>query len=321
MIKFSIIVPVYNTEQYLRECLDSLINQTFDNYEIIIVNDGTKDNSQKIIDEYSLKSSKIKKIIKKNGGLSDARNYGVRESDGEYLIFVDSDDYISLNMLEKLNSIIDKDESIDIVKYNFAYVNDQKEIIANKNFVFNRCSGEEAFIKLVDSKQLFEMACIYTFNKRFWLLNDFKFAKGKVHEDFGLIPLVLVKAKNVKVIDDILYYYVRHDDSITKNTSSEKMNQKAWDLLYHFDYLYLNVNNDNQINKNTKKVFNSFIANALINKSTSLSNDYFNKYILELKNRNISSFLLSNTFSRLFKKVLISANIKWYFKLFSKRGK
>ena len=95
--KVSVIVPVYNVEKYLKQCLDSIVNQTYKNLEIIIVNDGTKDNSMKIVEEY-LQDKRIKVINKENGGLSSARNRGIEEATGEYISFVDSDDYIDLNL-------------------------------------------------------------------------------------------------------------------------------------------------------------------------------------------------------------------------------
>ena len=96
-LKISVIVPVYNVEKYLKQCLDSIVNQTYKNLEIIIVNDGTKDNSMKIVEEY-LQDKRIKVINKENGGLSSARNIGIKEATGDYISFIDSDDYISLNM-------------------------------------------------------------------------------------------------------------------------------------------------------------------------------------------------------------------------------
>ena len=103
MIKVTVIVPVYKTEEYLKKCLDSLVNQTLDNMEIIVVNDGSPDNSQKIIEEYkSLYPNIIKSFIKKNGGLSDARNFGLKYAKGEYIAFVDSDDYVSINMMQEM---------------------------------------------------------------------------------------------------------------------------------------------------------------------------------------------------------------------------
>ena len=123
MIKYSIIVPVYNVEKYLGKCLNSLVNQKNDNYEIIIVNDGSTDNSQKIIDVYEKKYPKlIKSFEKENGGLSSARNYGIDNSNGKYLLFVDSDDYVSDNYLEVLDDSVNINNP-DILVFNYNVVN------------------------------------------------------------------------------------------------------------------------------------------------------------------------------------------------------
>ena len=124
-MKFSIIVPVYNVEKYLSKCLDSVINQTNQDFEVIVVNDGSPDNSQKIIYEYVEKyPDKIKGFIKENGGLSDARNYGIARASGEYIIFLDSDDYIDEHLLEKLDEKIKEDSNLDIIGYNLVDVNE-----------------------------------------------------------------------------------------------------------------------------------------------------------------------------------------------------
>lgn len=115
--KVSVIVPVYNVEKYLKQCLDSIVNQTYKNLEIIIVNDGTKDNSMKIVEEY-LQDKRIKVINKENGGLSSARNRGIEEATGEYISFVDSDDYIDLNLYNTIVSEMLSREEIYIFNYN-----------------------------------------------------------------------------------------------------------------------------------------------------------------------------------------------------------
>jgi len=127
-MKFSIIVPVYNVEDYLKQCLDSIIGQTYTNFEIIIVNDGSKDNSQQIIDEYEQKyPSLIKAFKKENGGLSDARNFGVEKVVGDYILFVDSDDYINKELLEKLNEVIVRDKEPEIISFDAQVIHKDKK--------------------------------------------------------------------------------------------------------------------------------------------------------------------------------------------------
>ena len=132
MTKVSIIVPVYNVEQYLEKCLNSLVNQTIKDFEIIIVNDGTKDSSQKIIDKYAKNYSFIKSYIKENGGLSSARNYGIKKATGEYLAFVDSDDYVTEDMYEKMYQKA-KEKDFDMVVCDLNYIYPDKKIKATSN--------------------------------------------------------------------------------------------------------------------------------------------------------------------------------------------
>ena len=126
MARFSIIVPVYNVEDYLRNCLDSILNQSYEDYEVIVVNDGTKDNSQDIIDEYVKKDNRVKGYKKKNGGLSDARNFGVGKAKGDYLLFLDSDDSINNLLLEELNKEIEKNHP-EMIRFQVVKVGKDKE--------------------------------------------------------------------------------------------------------------------------------------------------------------------------------------------------
>ena len=119
MKKVSIIVPIYNAEEYLPKCIDSLINQTYQNIEIILLNDGSTDNTQNIIASY--KDKRIIAINKKNTGIADTRNEGIKKSTGEYIMFVDSDDYLELNSIELLIKKLEKDKS-DIVMFNYQLI-------------------------------------------------------------------------------------------------------------------------------------------------------------------------------------------------------
>lgn len=288
MPKFSIIIPVYNTEKYLKKCLDSVLNQTFKDYEVIVVNDGSLDNSQSIIDKYNFKSYK-----KKNGGLSDARNYGVLKANGEYILFLDSDDYYAPNLLETLNNNLN---DVDIIRFQAVRVSGDKTFDYLNTESFNTTNGNEAFIKLYQSKSI-EPAPLYAYKRTYWLENNFKFSKDKYHEDFGLIPLVILKANTIKSIDFKGYYYVEREDSITTTTNYDKIKKKAFDMLYHFDYLYKN-SNDN-------KLFNSFISNSLILKIKDLKASDKKEYTIELKKRNIINLILSDTLKRKIKKKIL----------------
>ena len=183
--KVSVIVPVYNVEKYLKQCLDSIVNQTYKNLEIIIVNDGTKDNSMKLVEEY-LQDKRIKVINKKNGGLGSARNRGIEEATGDYISFVDSDDYIDLNMYEKLINVIRGEEIIifnhsrfdditgEIVKKNYTKESKMKKLEKRINYLYsnieNSCWNKiykadfikknKFYIKTAENKIIFCRLCI-----------------------------------------------------------------------------------------------------------------------------------------------------------------
>ena len=315
MVKFSIIVPVYNVEKYIDACLYSIKKQSFENFEVIVVNDGTKDDSQKIIDKYVKEDKRFKSFIKKNGGLSDARNFGIKKAQGEYLVFVDSDDTINRNLLKYLNREISKNKKVklDLIKYKIKVIDNGENV--EENALFSYIGGEEAFKRLITSS-LFVTAWSYAYRKEFWDSFKFSYEFGKIHEDFGLTPIVVLKAKYVSSINYTGYNYYIRKNSIMTSTKLEKM---AYDMLYHYDNLFNNINSDLDISDYTKKIFNSYISNALIVKASTLRSNELDKYIKEIKMRKISNYLLDNTISRKIKKILFKINPKLYIKLFLKR--
>ena len=148
-IKISVIIPVYNVEKYIIECIESIINQTFKDIEIIVVNDGSKDNSIKIVEEY-LSDKRLKIINKENRGLSSARNKGMKIARGEYIYFIDSDDFINEDVLEVLYKNLES-ERFDIIFSNFSFYNDKtkKEKKSKFNFPFKENINKNKIISLI----------------------------------------------------------------------------------------------------------------------------------------------------------------------------
>ncbi len=204
MIKVSIIVPVYNVEAYLDKCLNSLINQTLEDIEIIVVNDGATDRSQEIIEKYAKKSPKIQAYIKENGGLSDARNYGLQYCTGEYIGYVDSDDFVELNMYELLYEAARKNHS-DVVECNLFHTYDEGEDIE---------IGE--IIK--DKKRMLMFGRSVVWNKiyqREWLLQTkVTFHKGLIYEDIEFYLKLIPYIHQYTYIDEALIHYVQRSTSI-----------------------------------------------------------------------------------------------------------
>ncbi len=315
MVKFSIIVPVYNVEKYLEDCLDSILNQTYKDFEVIVVNDGSPDNSQDIIDKYAKKDSRIKSFKKKNGGLSDARNYGVSKAKGEYLVFVDSDDSINDKLLEKVNDAIVDD--IDIVRYQVVKIENNQRTIEESE-IFEKNSGEEAFSKLLKNSW-FVTAWSAVYRKEFWIKNKFNYAKGKIHEDFGLTPYVYMKAKLVTSIKYAGYNYFIRENSIMTVNSREKVIKKNEDCLFHYDRLMEFINKDKDVSLNGKVLFKSYIANALITRIKSIEDKEIVKdYVKKLKVKKVGYNLIDDTFPRKFKKIVYKLNPYLYIRLFVK---
>ena len=217
-MKVSVIVPVYNTSQYLPKCLDSLLNQTLEEIEIIVVNDGSKDNSQEIIEKYASKSSKIKFFQKENGGLSDARNFGVEKSTGDFVGFVDSDDFVDEKMFEELYKLAVK-HGAEMAICDLEKVNENGE-------VFRGLPQSPQLPERIDLKSDFrifgEMGC-FACNKLFQkeLFQNHQFKKGIHFEDIELIPQLVLESTVIAKINEPFYKYFERQDSITK-THTEK---------------------------------------------------------------------------------------------------
>lgn len=308
-MKFSIIVPIYNVESYLDKCLDSILNQTYKDYEVLLINDGSTDNSKSICLKYIEKDKRFNYIEKVNGGLSSARNKGIELANGEYLLFVDSDDYLDINLLKTLNDNLDDD--YDLIRFQVNYDKDNKIIKTIGSSEIKRFNkGLDAFNEIVNY-EIVEAAWCYLYNRNYFVKNKFLFKEGFVHEDYGLIPLIIIKASKVKVIDFYGYYYVIRDNSIMTNNDYDKVVKKANDFLEHFKYLLKETNNI----KEDLSIFKSFIANSIIIKSTTLKGNDYKYYLKELKRLNTFDLLLDDTISRKIKKCLLKISPKIYYKI------
>lgn len=225
MAKVSIIVPVYNVEKYLRKCLDSLVKQTLKDIEIIVVNDGSTDNSLDVVKDYGEKYSDIVKVYsKKNGGLSDARNYGLKYANGKYVAFVDSDDYVKKDMFLKMYNYASKND-LDIVIGDTIIKSDNGEYVLKSNLDYS----DNVLKNYIISSP---MACIRLIKND--IMKNFKFKKGILYEDLELMPSLVLKTSKIGFIDYAGYFYVQRSGSIMKQKS---FNPK---LLNIFDVLELN---------------------------------------------------------------------------------
>ena len=220
MLKVSVIIPVYNVENYLEECLDSIINQTLKDIEIICINDGSTDNSLEILNDYASKDSRIKVLTQENKGLSATRNHGLKLAEGEYIYFMDSDDILELTALEELYGISKNDEECDIVIFKLINFYDD----SNEKFISNYYEME--FLRKFKNKyfsykdvgiKIFDVAVSIPgkFFKRD-LLHDLTFPEGLIFEDNLFFTEAFLKSKKMYFYDKHLYNRRIRDKSITQ---------------------------------------------------------------------------------------------------------
>ncbi|MEY8761482.1 glycosyltransferase family 2 protein [Chryseobacterium tongliaoense] len=217
--KVSIIVPVYNVENYLAKCLDSLVNQSLGNIEILVVNDGSKDSSEQIIQKYALQyPGKIQAFTKENGGLSDARNFGIDRATGDYIGFVDSDDYITETMFEEMLDLAIKHQA-EMVICNIQKVDEHGNITQKLTQIPNMPEKIDLETHFSVFSDLSYFACNKLFRKE--LFDQKRFKKGAHFEDIQLIPQLLLECKTIAQTQNFHYQYLERKDSITK-THTEK---------------------------------------------------------------------------------------------------
>ena len=306
-MKVSVIVPVYNVEKYIDKCLDSLVNQTLKEIEIIVVNDGSPDNSQKIIDEYVKKyPDKIKSYIKENGGQGSARNLGLEHSKGEYISFVDSDDWLDYNALEKMYNIAKKEKS-DIVICDIIDHYIEKEI-------YHNCTKYSSIYNVTPS------ACNKIFKKD--VINNLKFLSKLWYEDFNFTTKVLLTNPSISNISGGLYHcncghistmnnnnslknldILTVIDDITDYAKKNKLYNKNIISYLIFDHVLITTINrvSEQKNKDKKKVLKELIKYCHQNISDYRKQDFYKKIP---RNRKIIAFLNYNGMSYLSKKIL-----------------
>lgn len=242
--KVSVIIPVYNVEKYLRRCVDSVLAQTYKNIEVILVNDGSPDRCPQICDEYVESDSRIKVIHKKNGGLSSARNAGLDSSTGDYITFVDSDDWIAPDTYEHSIGMMNV-YSADVVQFDY---------ITTKEYTLNT-HNEDEVIETYEGLDILRYYLLSTYKTGSYsvcrclfprdAIGDVRFREGKINEDIDFKYKVLRNTKKLAVTNLVKYFYYQHGETI----SSGGLRKKDFDLYDSADELYklAVVENDTEI--------------------------------------------------------------------------
>ena len=232
-IKVSVIVPVYNVEQYLEECVDSLINQTLKDIEILLIDDGSTDSSGEICDRYAQEYENIRVIHKKNGGLGDARNVGLSKAMGKYVYFIDSDDYLEVNALEMLYKEAAKD-NLDVILFSAESFSDEDDITFNPEeykrtkYLNEVKKGDKLFCELYHVKEYYASIPLRFYNREYFSKVDYKFP-DIIHEDEFPAFLSLIEAKKAKCVEYKFYKRRFRKGSIM---TSEKAYKSAMGYLH-----------------------------------------------------------------------------------------
>lgn len=304
----SIIITAYNAEKTIERCLNSILENDYSDYEIILVNDGSKDNTEKVVELFA--SDKIKYFSKKNTGVADSRNYALDKAKGDYITFVDSDDYVSNNYFKGLEKYLS--EGIEIIKRK-AVIIDEKNNLKTKiqGPAFEEMSGEEAFNTLCFKDIYLDTLWSYTIKRSLFEDNNFRFETNYFHEDFGLLPLLILKAKSMVSLDDYVYNYVQTDGSIMREKNEAKTVKKAKDALFHYDNILKQIENYN-ISKTTKENVRIYCTNSILLKVRELEGKNQKEYIKELKKRKIYKNIKPRNVKQIIKRIVLFINIKWY---------
>ena len=288
MPEISIIIPVYNVEKYLENCIQSILNQTFKNFELILVDDGSTDKSGEICDKYEKIDSRIKVIHKNNGGLSSARNAGLDIASGKYIGFVDSDDSIHSRMYEILYDLIKK-HKVDIsccnYKYTYSTCNEYNSDIESTDFI--EMNNIQAINNLYDKE--IGVSLVVAWNKLYskHLFDDIRYEVGRIHEDEFIAHRILYKCKKIAYTNNELYYYLQREGSIMSQISYKRKVDKllaqsdrmkfcreigltnicdsiSKDYEYSFFNLYRNIKNKSRESILLNELKEDFISNLNI---------------------------------------------------------
>lgn len=298
-LKLSIIVPIYGVEQYLRKCVDSLLLQDISSseYEIILVDDGSPDKCPQICDEFAVAQKNVRVIHQKNGGLSAARNKGIAAAKGEYICFVDSDDYWQPNVLDGLISQLERDK-LDVLRFkyqNVRIVNSEEGKVNSEYEVFQPYKRDSRLdndysevptdgVSFLNSR--FGTACYAVmFIVRKEILKDCIFTEGIYFEDTDWTPRMLSKANRVASVDKIVYNYLIRKGSITQAVDSSKK-KKVLDDKMHLIEILQQQSTDLRKNGRYNIWFRNMISDLVVNIIGLLSVDFYDekdKYLAQLK--------------------------------------
>jgi len=311
MPKVSVIITAYNCEKTINKCIESVANQSMQDFEIVVVNDGSTDNTESIVLQCKEQlGNKLKYFYKENTGVAATRNYGLEKATGEYIMYLDSDDYIDKDLLLKQED--NMENHIDVIKFKMLQVKENgEEVTRVEGPVFTVTSGQAAFNELYYQDVLIDSPCLYLIKRQYLLVNNFRFLEGTYHEDFGLIPIMLANAGSVVSTEVYGYYYVQSENSIMRNVDENKIIKKMQDSFLHYDNMLKTIETQ-ELSDFTKENLKIYYTNSILVKIKELPKELQEQFIREFKKRKMASNIKARNLKQLIKRILLTMNIKLY---------
>ena len=262
MIKISIIVPIYNIEEYISECIDSILKQSYKNIEVILIDDGSTDNSGKLCDNYCELDKRIKVIHCKNGGLSAARNIGIKICTGDYIIFLDGDDFLVENCIEDICKKINENINVDIICGKIIKYYPDKQIKEDFELDEKKILNKEGIEVLTYFYREIKETGMWAawrsiYNRKFLIRNNLFFTEGITSEDLDLVPKIYIKANRIVPYNKPFYYYRQ----LRPNSIMNTVNFKRFDDIVKIINNHLQMIEDDKYDDKFKKAFTNKLAN------------------------------------------------------------
>jgi glycosyltransferase involved in cell wall biosynthesis len=265
----SIIVPIYNTEKYLKKCIDSLINQTYKNIEIILINDGSKDNSHNIVSSY--RDKRIKYYKKENEGIGKTRNFGIDKATGDYLMFIDSDDYISKDCCEKFYNKIKKSKADIVVSDFYKDINGKYEYIKIDDFEDSNLKDNSSLLVKINPGP-----CNKVYKRELVINNNIRFNEQYKYEDSPFVIESLIKAKKIVKLNEALSYYCIHN-----NSETTVRDDRVFDIIKIIDIIREKAKDYNYLKNDLDKFTVDLITNYTIQQRYQKNKKVRNSFIDE----------------------------------------
>lgn len=289
-MKYSILITVYNKEKYIERCLDFACNQTYKNYEVIVVNDGSTDNSDQLI-KAKQKQYHFRYYLKENGGVADTRNYIIQKVETPYFLFCDADDYLDLNCLETLEKYSDYD--YDILSFNARFYKDQYEF--SKNIIKPNFKGRgEDFFAQICFSEFMAVPWGLIYKTSFFRNGKFKYNKGYLLDDFCVTPFVLLSAPKLLAIDYIGYYYFEVPNSIMTKKGNDHIMYQTYE---HFYDQLMHLNDEGNYSNEGKNTYRRSLIYTMLWVGENLKGKAQIAYIKRLKKKHVYDFLKNDGFT------------------------